>query len=43
MTDDFLKAKNLVEEFTAKYLNADIDNLASFDFCLLEFGFYRAF
>lgn len=36
MINDFLKAKNLAEEFTAKYLNADIDNLASFDFCLLE-------
>ena len=36
MVNDFLKAKNLVQEFTAEYLDADIDNLASFDFCLLE-------
>ena len=36
MVNDFLKAKNLVQEFTAEYLDADIDNLASFDFYLLE-------
>lgn len=36
MTDDLLKAKNLIQDFITVYLDKDIDNLASFDFCLLE-------